>query len=115
MRSTTKTVECGHSDSGHYVGKNPALIFDASPSFGTTVRHHMAWYMFRDGKKFTGELYDDIGVAAIPMGNTGGQMFGRFRRQIKTPSDFPGVRCGSRLRRPRARQARRDPPADRRR
>jgi TRAP-type mannitol/chloroaromatic compound transport system substrate-binding protein len=88
----TGTVECGHSYAGYYVGKNPALIFDGSLPFGMTVRQHNAWYMFADGKKFIDELYDGFGVVAIPMGNTGGQMFGWFRKEIKTPADFAGVK-----------------------
>ena len=30
------TVECGHTYSGYYIGKNPALIFDGSLPFGLT-------------------------------------------------------------------------------
>src|SRR4029077_902658 len=86
------TVECGHSYSGYYVGKNTALIFDGSLPFGMTVRQHNAWYMFGDGKKLIDELYDGFGLVAIPMGNTGGQMFGWFRKELKTPADFAGVK-----------------------
>jgi TRAP-type mannitol/chloroaromatic compound transport system substrate-binding protein len=86
------TVECGHTYAGYYVGKNTALIFDGSLPFGMTVRQHNAWYMFGDGKKLIDELYDGFGLVAIPMGNTGGQMFGWFRKEIKTPGDFAGVK-----------------------
>ena len=86
------TVECGHTYSGYYVGKNPALIFDGSLPFGLTPRQHNAWYMFGDGKKLIDELYDGFGVVSIPMGNTGGQTFGWFRKEIKSPADFNGVK-----------------------
>jgi TRAP-type mannitol/chloroaromatic compound transport system substrate-binding protein len=86
------TVECGHTYSGYYIGKNPALIFDGSLPFGMTVRQHNAWYLFGDGKKLIDELYDGFGIVAIPMGNTGGQMFGWFRKEIKTPADFAGIK-----------------------
>jgi TRAP-type mannitol/chloroaromatic compound transport system substrate-binding protein len=66
------TVECGHSYSGYYVGKNPTLIFDGSLPFGLTPRQHNAWYLMGDGKKLIDELYDGFGVVGIPMGNTGG-------------------------------------------
>jgi TRAP-type mannitol/chloroaromatic compound transport system substrate-binding protein len=86
------TVECGHTYSGYYIGKNPALIFDGSLPFGFTVRQHNAWYMYGDGKKLVDELYDGLGVVSIPMGNTGGQTFGWFRKELKTPADFNGIK-----------------------
>ena len=86
------TVECGHTYSGYYIGKNPALIFDGSLPFGLTVRQHNAWYMFGDGKKLVDEIYDGMGVVSIPMGNTGGQSFGWFRKELKTPADFNGIK-----------------------
>jgi TRAP-type mannitol/chloroaromatic compound transport system substrate-binding protein len=86
------TVECGHTYSGYYIGKNPALIFDGSLPFGLTARQHHAWYLFGDGKKLVDEVYDGMGVVSIPMGNTGGQTFGWFRKELKTPADFNGVK-----------------------
>ena len=86
------TVECGHSYGGYYIGKNPALIFDGSLPFGMTVRQHNAWYLYGEGKKLVDEVYDGLGVVAIPMGNTGGQSFGWFRKEIKSPADFNGVK-----------------------
>jgi TRAP-type mannitol/chloroaromatic compound transport system substrate-binding protein len=86
------TVECGHSYAGYYVGKNPALIFDGSLPFGLTARQHNAWYLFGDGKKLIDEVYDGFGVVSIPTGNTGGQMFGWFRKELKVPADFSGIK-----------------------
>jgi TRAP-type mannitol/chloroaromatic compound transport system substrate-binding protein len=86
------TIECGHSYSGYYVGKNPALIFDGSLPFGLTPRQHNAWYLVGDGKKLIDELYDAFNIVSIPMGNTGGQTFGWFRKEIKSPADFNGVK-----------------------
>src|SRR6476469_7041743 len=86
------TVECGHSYGGYYIGKNPTLIFDGSLPFGMTARQHNAWYMFGDGRKLVDEVYDGLGVVSIPMGNTGGQTFGWFRKEIKSPADFNGIK-----------------------
>jgi hypothetical protein len=86
------TVECGHSYGGYYIGKNPTLIFDGSLPFGFTVRQHNAWYLYGDGKKLMDEVYDGLGVVSIPMGNTGGQTFGWFRKELKTPADFSGIK-----------------------
>ena len=86
------TVECGHTYGGYYIGKNPALIFDGSLPFGMTPRQQNAWYLFGDGKKLMEEVYSDMGVVSIPCGNTGGQTFGWFRKEMKTPADFNGVK-----------------------
>ena len=84
------TVECGHTYTGYYIGKNPAFIFDGSLPFGLTPRMQNAWMMFGDGRKLMDEIYDSFGVVALPAGQTGGQMFGWFRKEIKTPADFVG-------------------------
>jgi TRAP-type mannitol/chloroaromatic compound transport system substrate-binding protein len=86
------TVECGHSYGGYYIGKNPTLIFDGSLPFGLTARQHNAWYLYGDGKKLIDEAYDGMGVVSIPMGNTGGQTFGWFRKELKSPADFSGIK-----------------------
>jgi TRAP-type mannitol/chloroaromatic compound transport system substrate-binding protein len=86
------TVECGQTYTGYYIGKNPALIFDGSVPFGLTPRMHNAWMMFGDGRKLMDELYDSFGVVALPSGQTGGQMFGWFRKELKTPKDFEGMK-----------------------
>src|SRR5258705_7833665 len=38
------------------------------------------------------EVYDSFGVVALPCGQTGGQMFGWFRKELKTTADFNGVK-----------------------
>ncbi len=86
------TVECGHSYGGYYIGKNTALIFDGSLPFGMTPRQQNAWYLYGDGKKLMDEVYDGMGVVSIPTGNTGGQTFGWFRKEMKSPADFKGIK-----------------------
>jgi TRAP-type mannitol/chloroaromatic compound transport system substrate-binding protein len=86
------TVECGHSYGGYYIGKNPTLIFDGSLPFGMTPRQQNAWYLHGDGKKLMDEVYDGMGVVSIPIGNTGGQTFGWFRKEMKSPADFNGIK-----------------------
>ncbi|MCL2925589.1 MAG: ABC transporter substrate-binding protein, partial [Trichodesmium sp. MAG_R04] len=38
------TVECGHTASYYYVGKNSALAFGTSVPFGLTAQQQNAWY-----------------------------------------------------------------------
>jgi TRAP-type mannitol/chloroaromatic compound transport system substrate-binding protein len=86
------TVECGHTYNGYYIGKNPTLIFDGSLPFGFTPRQHNAWMLFGDGRKLMDEIYESFGIVSIACGNTGGQMFGWFRKELKTPDDFKGLK-----------------------
>ena len=86
------TVECGQTYTGYYIGKNTALIFDGSVPFGFTPRQHNAWLMFGDGRKIMDEMYDGYNVVGLPCGQTGGQMFGWFRKELKSPSDFQGLK-----------------------
>jgi len=60
--------------------------------FGFTPRMHNAWMMFGDGQKLMTEIYDSFNVVALPCGQTGGQMFGWFRKELKTPADFSGLK-----------------------
>jgi TRAP-type mannitol/chloroaromatic compound transport system substrate-binding protein len=86
------TVECGHTYTGYYIGKNPCFIFDGSLPFGFTPRQQNAWMMFGDGRKLMDEVYDSFAVVALPAGQTGGQMFGWFRKELKTPADLVGLK-----------------------
>jgi len=86
------TVECGQTYTGYYIGKAPALIFDGSLPFGLTPRQHNAWLLFGDGRRLMDEIYDGLNVVALPCGQTGGQMFGWFRKELKSPDDFKGLK-----------------------
>ena len=38
-----ETVECGHTASYYYVGKDPTFAFDTAVPFGLNTRQHNAW------------------------------------------------------------------------
>jgi TRAP-type mannitol/chloroaromatic compound transport system substrate-binding protein len=86
------TVEMGHSAGFYYLGQDTSLIFDTGVPFGLTPRQHNAWYYFGGGEKQMGDIYTGFGVKSIPCGNTGAQMAGWFRKEIKTPEDFKGLK-----------------------
>ena len=86
------TVECGHTVGYYYYGKNPALCFDAAVPFGLNARQMNAWMFHGDGMKLTRELFKQYNIVNFPMGNTGVQMGGWFRNEIKSLEDFKGVK-----------------------
>jgi len=86
------TVEAGHTYGPFYVGKNPVLAFDGGVPFGMTYRQHNAWMRFGGGLELLRQVYADFGVVQFPGGNTGTQMGGWFRREIRSLADLKGLR-----------------------
>ena len=86
------TVECGHSASYYYVGKNMALAFDCALPFGLTARQQNAWMYFGGGLKLTRKLFAKYNIINFPGGNTGVQMGGWFRHEIKQLADLKGLK-----------------------
>jgi len=86
------TIEAGHTASYYYVGKDPTFAFDTAIPFGLNTRQHMAWMYHGGGRELMNEFYKDYNIYAIPTGNTGAQMGGWFRKEIKTPADLNGLK-----------------------
>ncbi len=86
------TVECGHTASYYYVGKNKAFAFDTAMPFGLTARQQNAWLYYGGGLPLLRELFAQHGVINFPGGNTGVQMAGWFRKEIKSAADLKGLK-----------------------
>lgn len=86
------TVEAGHSAGYYYVGKNMAFAFDTALPFGFTARQQNAWMYAGDGLELLRGLYGEYNIVQFPGGNTGAQMGGWFRREIKSLSDLRGLK-----------------------
>ena len=86
------TVECGHSASYYYVGKNMAFAFDCTLPFGLTARQQNAWMYFGGGIKLMRELFKQYNIVQFPGGNTGVQMGGWFRKEIRSLADLKGLK-----------------------
>ncbi|WP_019141473.1 TRAP transporter substrate-binding protein [Noviherbaspirillum massiliense] len=86
------TVEIGHSASYYYFGKDPTFAFDGAVPFGLTSRQQTAWFEQGGGKALTREFYKDYGIINFLGGNTGTQMAGWFRKEIKTAKDLQGLK-----------------------
>jgi TRAP-type mannitol/chloroaromatic compound transport system substrate-binding protein len=86
------TVECGHSAGYYYVGKNKAFAFDTAVPFGLTARQQNAWFYYGGGLDLMRDFYKEYGVVNFPLGNTGTQMGGWFRKEINSLADLKGVK-----------------------
>src|SRR5438045_4444855 len=86
------TVEACHTASYYYVGKDPTYAFGTAVPFGLNSRMQNAWQYFGGGLELMNEFYKKFNVHGIPAGNTGAQMGGWFRKEIKEPGDFAGLK-----------------------
>ncbi len=86
------TVECCHSASYYFIGKNKAFAFDCAMPFGMTARQQNAWMYYGGGLELMREFFAEYSVINFPGGNTGTQMGGWFRNEIKSLSDLKGLK-----------------------
>jgi TRAP-type mannitol/chloroaromatic compound transport system substrate-binding protein len=86
------TVEMSHTVSYYYVGKDPTFAIFASVPFGLNTRMQNSWLDQGGGNDLANEFYKKYGVLGMPCGNTGTQMGGWFRKEIKTVADLQGLK-----------------------
>lgn len=86
------TVECGHTASYYYIGKNPALAFACAVPFGLMASQQNAWLYHGGGLEAIQKVYADFNIINFPAGNTGAQMGGWFKKEIKSLADLKGLK-----------------------
>lgn len=86
------TVECGQTASYYFYGSDPTFCFDTAVPFGLNARQMNAWMDQGDGLKLMRELFAPRHIVNFPMGNTGTQMGGWYRKEIKTIDDLKGLK-----------------------
>jgi len=86
------TVEMAHTCSYYYWGKDPAFAFGTAVPFGLNSRQQNAWFYHGGGNELLNEFYAPYNFIGMPGGNTGAQMGGWFRKEIKTVEDLKGVK-----------------------
>jgi TRAP-type mannitol/chloroaromatic compound transport system substrate-binding protein len=85
------TVECGHTASYYYHGKNKALSLDTTIPFGLNARQLQAW-LYQGGMKLLREMFAQYNVVNFAGGNTGAQMGGWFRKEVKSLDEMRGLK-----------------------
>jgi TRAP-type mannitol/chloroaromatic compound transport system substrate-binding protein len=88
---TNGTVEMCHTASYYYVGKDPTWAFGTAVPFGLNARMQNAWFN-AGGMDLLNEFYSGYNIHAVVGGNTGCQMGGWFRKEIKTVADLNGLK-----------------------
>ncbi len=88
----SNTIEMCQTASYYFVGKDLTFGFDAGVPFGLTARQQNAWMNQGGGQQLMRDFMAPYNAVPIPAGNTGVQMGGWFRKEIKTLDDVKGLK-----------------------
>ena len=86
------TVQLGHTASYYYVGKDPTFAIGCAVPFGPNARQFNSWWYVGGGDALFNEFLKDYNIHALLCGNTGAQMGGWYRKEIKTVADLKGLK-----------------------
>jgi TRAP-type mannitol/chloroaromatic compound transport system substrate-binding protein len=86
------TVECAHTAPYYFFGKDPTFAMSCAIPFGFNSRQMTAWMYDGNGLKLFREFYRGFNIVNFSMGNTGAQMGGWYRKEIKSLADMKGLK-----------------------
>ncbi len=86
------TVECAHTAPYYFHGKDETFALGCAIPFGLNSRQMTAWMYQGNGGKLMREFYAKFNIVNFPMGNTGAQMGGWYRKEIKSVKDLKGLK-----------------------
>ncbi len=86
------TVECFSGAAYYWAGKCPAGQWFSAVPFGFNPQGINSWFYAGDGLKLWEEAYARFNLVPRPQGNTGVQMGGWFRKEMKSIKDFEGLK-----------------------
>ncbi|HEX4763598.1 MAG TPA: TRAP transporter substrate-binding protein [Usitatibacter sp.] len=86
------TVQCGHTASYYYTGKDPTFALGCAVPFAMNARQFNAWWYTGGGDALFNEFLGEYNIHSILAGNTGAQMGGWYRKEVKTVADLKGLK-----------------------
>jgi TRAP-type mannitol/chloroaromatic compound transport system substrate-binding protein len=86
------TVEMANTAPYYYFGKDETFALACAIPFGLNARQMAAWYYEGNGLKLMREFYRGYNIVNFPCGNTGAQMGGWWRKEIKSLADIKGAK-----------------------
>jgi TRAP-type mannitol/chloroaromatic compound transport system substrate-binding protein len=86
------TVECAHTAPYYFFGKDETFALGCAIPFGLNSRQMSAWMYQGNGMKLMREFYAKYNIVNFVMGNTGAQMGGWYRKEIKSVKDIKGLK-----------------------
>ena len=89
---SNSSVEMCHTAAYYYVGKDPTFPLFCAVPFGLNTRQQNAWFYDGGAQKLMDDFTKKFNVVSLLGGNTGAQMGGWFRKEIKEVSDLNGLK-----------------------
>ena len=86
------TIEMAQSAAYYFTGKDPIFAFSCAVPFGLTSRQNTAWKEHGNGRKLLDAFFAKYNFKTASAGNTGTQMGGWYRKEIKTVADLKGLK-----------------------
>ena len=86
------TIEMAQTASYYFTGKDSIFAFGCAVPFGLTARQMDAWMQQGNGRKLMDAFYAKYNMKSRSAGNTGTQMGGWFRKEMKSLADFKGLK-----------------------
>jgi TRAP-type mannitol/chloroaromatic compound transport system substrate-binding protein len=86
------TVEMAHTAPYYFFGKDETFALGCAIPFGLNSRQMTAWMYEGNGGKLMREFYAKYNIVNFPGGNTGAQMGGWYRKEIKSAADIKGLK-----------------------
>ena len=85
-------VDMANTASYYFFGKDETFALSCAIPFGLNARQMNAWMFEGNGMKLLRDFYRGYNVVNFPMGNTGAQMGGWFRKPFKSLAEFKGTK-----------------------
>jgi TRAP-type mannitol/chloroaromatic compound transport system substrate-binding protein len=86
------TYDMAHTAAYYWKGKDPAMALLTTVPFGMNVWEQYAWFYYGGGLELMEKAFRPHGLLSFPAGNTGVQMGGWFRKEIRSVADFKGLK-----------------------
>jgi TRAP-type mannitol/chloroaromatic compound transport system substrate-binding protein len=86
------TIEAAHTAPYYFFGKNECFALGCAIPFGLNSRQMTAWMYEGNGLKLMRDFYSGYNMISFPGGNTGAQMGGWYRKEIRTLKDMKGLK-----------------------
>jgi TRAP-type mannitol/chloroaromatic compound transport system substrate-binding protein len=85
-------AECGHTSSFYYTDKDETFALDSAIPFGLNSRQMNAWMQHGNGLNLLREFFQGFGIVNFPLGNSGAQMGGWYRKPVRSLADIRKLR-----------------------
>jgi len=86
------TAEVGHGAAYYWKGKALAAQFFATVPFGLNAQEQNAWLYYGGGQELWDQLYAQFNLKPFPAGNSGVQMGGWYKKEIRSIKDYKGLK-----------------------